>query len=52
MYLCNVISNNKFNQKIKKMDKELEERIERKKKMLADFLELSERLGMKTKERE
>lgn len=31
MYLCNVISNNKFNQKIKKMDKEFEERIERKK---------------------
>lgn len=34
------------------MNEELEERIERKKKMLADFLELSERLGMKTEERE
>ena len=34
------------------MNEELEERIERKKKMIADFLEISERLGMKTKERE
>ena len=34
------------------MDEELEERIERKKKMIDDFLELSKKLGMKTKARE
>jgi hypothetical protein len=34
------------------MVEELEERIERKKKMIADFLELSERLKMKPKARE
>ena len=34
------------------MDKELEERIERKKKMIEDFIELSEKLKMKSKARE
>lgn len=34
------------------MSKELEERIERKKKMIADFIKLSEKLGMKPKARE
>lgn len=34
------------------MDKELEERIKRKKKMIAQFLELSEKLKMKPKARE
>lgn len=34
------------------MDKELEERIERKKKMIADFIKISERLKMKPKARE
>ena len=34
------------------MDEELEERIERKKKMIADFIELSEKLKMKPKARE
>lgn len=34
------------------MDKELEERIERKKKMIADFVELSEKLKMKPKARQ
>ena len=34
------------------MDKELEERIERKKKMIADFIEISEKLKMKQKARE
>lgn len=34
------------------MDKELEERIERKKKMIADFIRIAERLGMNNEERE
>lgn len=34
------------------MDKELEERIKRKKKMIVQFLELSEKLKMKPKARE
>ena len=34
------------------MSKELEERIERKKKMIAQFIELSERLKMKPKARQ
>ena len=34
------------------MNEELEERIERKKKMIADFIEISEKLGMKSKARE
>jgi len=34
------------------MDKELEERIEKKKKMIADFIRISENIGMKPKARE
>ena len=34
------------------MDEELEERIERKKRMIAHFIELSERLKMKPEARE
>ena len=34
------------------MNEELEERIERKKKMIAQFIELSERLKMKPKARQ
>jgi len=34
------------------MDEELEERIRRKKKMIAEFLKLSEKLKMKPKARE
>lgn len=53
MYLCNVIIKKMFNPLISEtMSKELEERIKRKKKMIADFLELSEKLKMKPKARE
>lgn len=53
MYLCNVIRKQDVKPfKTSKMNEELEERIERKKKMIADFIELSEKLGMKTKARE
>lgn len=53
MYLCSVIINKMFNPlKTETMDEELEERIERKKKMIDDFLRLSEKLGMKPKARE
>ena len=41
-----------FNLKSNVMDNELEERIERKKKMIADFIKISERLKMKPKARE
>ncbi|MBP3248156.1 MAG: hypothetical protein J6M36_09785 [Prevotella sp.] len=34
------------------MDEELEERIERKKRLIADFIKISEELGMKPKARE
>ena len=34
------------------MDEELEERIERKKRQIADFISISEKLGMKPKARE
>lgn len=34
------------------MDEELEERIERKKKMIADFIEISEKLKMKPEARQ
>lgn len=34
------------------MSKELEERIERKKKQLAEFIAISEKLNMKNKERQ
>lgn len=34
------------------MDDELEERIERKKRLIADFIKISEELGMKPKARE
>ena len=34
------------------MDEELEERIERKKRQIGQVLELSEKLGMKSEERE
>lgn len=41
-----------FNFKSNVMDDELEERIQRKKKMIAEFLKLSEKLKMKPKSRE
>jgi len=41
-----------FNFKSNVMDEELEERIQRKKKMIAEFLKLSEKLKMKPKARE
>lgn len=41
-----------FNFKSNVMDDELEERIQRKKKMIAEFLKLSEKLKMKPKARE
>lgn len=34
------------------MDDELEERIERKKRLIADFIKISDELGMKPKARE
>lgn len=34
------------------MDEELEERIERKKRLIADFIKISDELGMKPKARE
>lgn len=34
------------------MDEELEKRIERKKRLIADFIKISEELGMKPKARE
>lgn len=34
------------------MDEDLEERIERKKRLIADFIKISEELGMKPKARE
>lgn len=34
------------------MDEELEERIEKKKRLIADFIKISEELGMKPKARE
>lgn len=53
MYLCSVIIKKRFNPLIKEtMNEELEERIKRKKKMIADFLELSGKLKMKPKARE
>lgn len=42
----------KFNLKPKEMEKELEERIERKKRMLSQFVELSEKLGMNEEARQ
>lgn len=41
-----------YNFKSNVMDEELEERIQRKKKMIAEFLKLSEKLKMKPKARE
>lgn len=41
-----------FNFKSNVMDEELEERIRRKKKMIAEFIKLSEKLKMKPKARE
>ena len=53
MYLCTVIINKMFNPlKTETMDEELEERIERKKRMIAHFLELSEKLKMNPEARE